>query len=93
MHFLLGLSSHFRDLLVAKSSDTEALLNAPSIFKARYIQESLALDKTFLLEAIDLVTAHSLSYKSSDNQRLVVELCLLQLASLEEGLSKKKSLT
>lgn len=93
LHFLLGLSSHFRDLIVAKSSDTEALLNAASIFKARYIQEASALDKTFLLEAIDLVSAHSLSYKSSDNQRLVVELCLLQLASLEEGLSKKKSLT
>lgn len=92
LHFLQGLSAHFRDLLVAQSSDTAKLLNAATVFKERYAQEAQTLEKNFLLAAIELIGTHSLSYKSSENQRLVVELCLLQLASLEEGLSKKKSL-
>jgi DNA polymerase III subunit gamma/tau len=92
LHFLQGLSAHFRDLLVAQSSDTAKLLNASTVFKERYAQEAKTLEKNVLLAAIELIGTHSLSYKSSENQRLVVELCLLQLASLEEGLSKKKSL-
>ncbi|MFM1808407.1 MAG: hypothetical protein RLZZ242_1132 [Bacteroidota bacterium] len=93
LHFLQGFAAHFRDLLVAKSADTLVLLQAPEVFRERYSQEASSFERDFLVAAIELTTAHSLSYKSSENQRLVVELCLLQLASLEEGLSKKKSPT
>jgi len=62
------------------------------LFKDRYIEQAAQLDAHYLVEAIDLINRHCLSYKSSEHQRLVIELCLLQLASLEEGLSKKKSL-
>ena len=35
-----------------------------------------------LIEAINLANACDLKYKTSVNQRLLVELCLMQLASL-----------
>ena len=90
LQLLMGLSAHYRDLMVAQTPETSALLSAP-LFKDRYIEQAAQLDAHYLVEAIDLINRHCLSYKSSEHQRLVIELCLLQLASLEEGLSKKKS--
>jgi len=90
LQLLMGLSAHYRDLMVAQTPETSALLSAP-LFKDRYIEQAAQLDTHYLIEAIDLINRHCLSYKSSEHQRLVIELCLLQLASLEEGLSKKKS--
>jgi DNA polymerase-3 subunit gamma/tau len=93
-HFVAGLASHFRDLLVCKNEATIALLEVGERVKKMYLEQSKEASHSFLMTAIDLANSCDLKYKNSRNQRLLVELCLLQLASITfEGEKKKPSVT
>jgi len=89
-HFISGLASHFRDLLVCQHPSTIDLLEVGEQIKARYFEQSQKADKTFLLRAIELANECDFKYKASKNQRLLVELCLMQLASITVMDEKKK---
>ena len=90
-HFIMGLASHFRDLLVCKNEDTVELLEVGETVKTMYLQQSSKSSSEFLVEAIDLANSCDLKYKSSRNPRLLVELCLMQLGSITQKAEKKKS--
>jgi DNA polymerase-3 subunit gamma/tau len=90
-HFISGLASHFRDLLVAKDPATVALLEVGDTAKKQYLKQAEKADLRFLLQAIDLANDCDLKYKSSKNQRLLVELSLLKIASITFDAQKKKS--
>lgn len=89
-HFVQGLASHFRDLLVAKNPQTLQLLEVGEAAKVQYQFQSQQTSQEFLLEAIAIANDCDLKYKSSQNQRLLVELCLMQLASVTLNGEKKK---
>lgn len=88
--FIMGLASHFRDLLVCKNQETIALLEVGEQVKTMYFEQSQKTTVDFLVNGIDLANSCDLKYKSSRNQRLLVELCLLQLASLTAKSEKKR---
>ena len=90
-HFIAGLASHFRDLLVCKDQKTINLLEVGEETKAKYFEQAQKTSHNFLLEAIELANSCDLKYKTSHNQRLLVELCLMQLASITFDSEKKKS--
>ena len=90
-HFISGLASHFRDLLVAKDAVTVSLLEVGDSAKKQYLEQAQKADLKFLLEAIDLANDCDLKYKTSKNQRLLVELSLMKLASITFDKQKKKS--
>lgn len=90
-HYIAGLASHFRDVLVCQNAETIQLLEVGDETKSKYHKQSKACSKPFLLEAIKLANTCDFNYKTSQNQRLHVELCLMQLASLTFS-AKKKSL-
>jgi len=90
-HFIMGLASHFRDLLVCKNQETISLLEVGEQVKVMYFEQSQKTDTQFLIEAIEIANTSDLKYKSSRNQRLLIELCLMQLASLTFKGEKKKS--
>jgi len=90
-HFISGLASHFRDLLVAKDKITIELLEVGDNAKKKYLDQSVKSDIRFLLQAIDLANDCDLKYKSSKNQRLLVELTLMQLASITFDGEKKNN--
>tara|TARA_R110002073_G_scaffold72537_1_gene177513 strand:+ start:511316 stop:513043 length:1728 start_codon:yes stop_codon:yes gene_type:complete len=89
-HFISGLASHFRDLLVAKDKATLELLEVGDVTKKQYQEQAIKAPMRFLLSAIDLANDCDLKYKTSKNQRLLVELALMQLASITYGDEKKK---
>lgn len=89
-HFITGLASHFRDLLVCKVPQTITLLEVGDQVKSLYQEQSQKTSHAFLMEAIELANSCDLKYKNSQNQRLLVELCLMQLASLSYEAEKKK---
>ncbi len=89
-HYIAGLASHFRDLLVCKNSETVELLEVGEETKEKYLIQSQKASQTFLLQGIELANDCDLKYKSSKNQRLLVELCLMQLASITFDGEKKK---
>ena len=88
-HFIMGLASHFRDLLVCKNQVTIELLEVGEHVKAMYFEQSQKTSPQFLIEGIELANTCDLKYKTSQNQRLLVELCLMQIASLTFGDEKK----
>lgn len=87
--FIRGLASHFRDLLVGQHPATIGLLEVGNNVKEMYLKQSKMASTSFLKQAIGIANACDLSYKNSQNQRLLVELCLLELASLTATEEKK----
>lgn len=88
-HFISGLASHFRDLMVCQHEDTINLLEVSDGAKQQYLEQSRKTGNSFLLPALDLANECDLKYKSSKNQRLLVELTLMKLASLTYSAEKK----
>jgi len=89
-HFIDGFSSHLRDLMVSKNSQTHVLLEQNSSISKKYIEQSKIKDLDFILKAIDLSEDCSFRYKTSKNQRLLVEICLMKLCSISQIELKKK---
>ncbi len=89
-HFISGLASHFRDLFVSKTPATLPLLEVGEQAQKLYFAQAKKVDEKFLLEAIEVANSCDLKYKMSQNQRLLVELCLMQLASITYDGEKKK---
>ena len=90
-HFIAGLASHFRDLLVCKNQATINLLEVGEQTKAKYLEQSQKASHAFLIKGIELANDCDLKYKTSRNQRLLVELCLMQLASILTPDGEKKN--
>lgn len=81
-HFVMGMATHFRNLLVSKNPESLALLEMSDDTKMRFQQQAQLLSPSQLIEAIDIANTCDLNYRTSQNQRLLVELCLMQLASI-----------
>jgi DNA polymerase-3 subunit gamma/tau len=90
-HFISGLATHFRDLLVAKNPITLSLLEMGEAAQQLYGQQAQKVSQDFLLKGIDLANDCDLKYKASQNQRLLVELTLMQISSINFDGEKKKS--
>ncbi|SDE79446.1 DNA polymerase-3 subunit gamma/tau [Pricia antarctica] len=88
-HFISGLASHFRDLMVCQHQATIALLEVGDTAKAHYLEQSKKTANPFLLKALDLANDCDLKYRTSKNQRLLVELTLMKLASIDFDGQKK----
>ncbi len=89
-HFIVGLGSHFRDLLVCKTPSTLSLLEVGEQAQKLYADQSQKASQQFLIQGIDLTNDCDQKFKFSQNQRLLVELCLMQLASVTFDGEKKK---
>ncbi|SHM99853.1 DNA polymerase-3 subunit gamma/tau [Cyclobacterium lianum] len=96
--FLVGLSEHFRELMVCKDADTVELLQVSEAVKSRYTTQAAKAPVSFLLSALNICNQADMAYKSSKNQRLHVELVLMKLAKLPHAInlaaladSKKKA--
>jgi len=90
-HFITGLASHFRDLMVCQHPDTLNLLEVGDDVRQQYQDQAKKASKEFLLKAIDMANDCDLKYKTSKNQRLLVELTLMKLASITYDGEKKNS--
>ena len=81
-HFINGLASHFRDLLVSKDPITLPLLEVGAGIRQRYGEQALRCPLPFLYRAMKLCNDCDLNYRASRNKRLLVELTIIQLGQL-----------
>lgn len=88
-NFLLGLSSHYRNILVSKDPATVVLLELAEAISQRYVEQGSKVDTQRILRSIQVVQKAESEYKGSKNQRLLVEWTLMQLCSLNEESEKK----
>lgn len=81
-HFVTGLSSHFRDLLVGKDAVTLPLLEVGASIRRRYQEQAQKCPLPFLYRAMKLCNDCDFNYRTSKNKRFLVELTLIQVAQL-----------
>ena len=93
-HFINGLSEHLRKLLLCQNRSTVNLLSVNESLKSKYLNQANNTDSNFLIEALNLTNTCDLQYKLSTNKRLLVEICLMQVSSinfLEQSKKKNKN--
>ena len=78
-NFISGLASHIRNLLIAQSPGTIQLLQVSDSIKTRLQEQSQRADRMLLTRALELANQCDFNYKMSNNKRLSVELCLMQI--------------
>ena len=81
-HFVTGLTSHFRDLLVGRDEQTLQLLEVGASIRERYRVQAQQCTPQFLYKAMKLSNECDINYRMSRNKRLLVELMLIQIAQL-----------
>lgn len=89
-NFIIGLGEHLRNLLVSKDQQTLSLLEVSDSLKQKYGIQSQQCSIQFLLKALTLVSKTDVSYKSAKNQRLLVEMALMQMCYLTASLEAEK---
>lgn len=82
-NFISGLSSHFRDLLVCKDPVTLQLLEVSAGIREQYKAQASRCVADFIFEALSICNQCDVQYKISKNQRLHVELALIQLSNID----------
>ena len=82
LHFISGLSSHFRDMIVCCNKASRVLAELAPTIVARYDEYSRKCSIKFLYEALGITTACEAAYKASGNGRLLIEFALMKLCAL-----------
>lgn len=88
--FLTGLSLHFRDLLMSKNPKTVRLIDAGEEMEKRYMQQSAQCSTGLLFTALQKLRECELNYKLSKNQRLHLELTLMDIGFFQFNIENKK---
>lgn len=81
-HFLSGLASHMRDLLVSKDPATTVLLETSDAIRQHFAEQASKCAATWLFRALDIVNTADINYRTARNKRLTVEMMLVKLCTL-----------
>lgn len=88
-NFIVGLANHYRNLLVCKDVRTAQLLEVGESIEQRYVDQSKLVEGNLILRSLAVLSKTDVEYKASKNQRLLVEMALMQLCSLLQEQEKK----
>jgi len=86
-HFIIGLASHFRNLLVGKDKSTLKLMEVSEGILKKYLQQSQETSISFLLSALSIANQCDINYRNSKNQRLHVEMALIRMCHIASALN------
>ena len=89
-NFIGGLASHFRNLLMAQNPSTTQLMDASESIRNRYKEQAQCIDKMLLMRALELTSQCDFNYKTANNKRLLVEICLMQINANYVWVKQKK---
>jgi DNA polymerase III subunit gamma/tau len=89
-NFIVGISEHFRNLLVCKDASTLKLLEVADDVKKKYSEQAQQCSVSFLMSCLNIANTCDLQYKSSRNQRLHVELAMMKMAYLNSAINLSK---
>lgn len=90
-HFVEGLGEHFRNLMMAKNPETVYLMELAEQVKDKMVEQSENCDIQFIIQALEFINHCDQNYRLSMNQRMTVELLLMQLGSIPHNLREKKN--
>ena len=82
-HFIQGLASHLRNLLLGRDERLVDLMEVSRQLKARYAEQAQKCSQYFLLKTLDLANQCDLNFRNSNNKRLHLEICLMKMCYVE----------
>ncbi len=88
-NFIVGLAEHFRNLLVSQDARTVNLMEVPDSVKQKYAEQAKISHPSLLLTWLNIANQCDISYKTSKNQRLSVELALMKMAHVGHVISSQ----
>ena len=88
--FISGLSSFFRDVLVCKNKLSQNLVNYNEANFKLLLDVSSKVDYNYLIEYMNILNDAEINFQKSINQKLLIELTMLKIVSLEYNEEKKK---
>ena len=81
-HFVTGMGTHLRSLLVSKDPATTQLLEVSEQVRQRYIAQSQVCQMAFLIKALEINDQCDINYRTANNKRLHLEISLLKMCAL-----------
>ncbi|MFQ3369298.1 MAG: DNA polymerase-3 subunit gamma/tau [Flavobacteriaceae bacterium] len=91
INYVSGLSTYCRNLLISKNDKTIGLLDYSESSKEKIISQGQKVSPEIIINCLELLNKCEINYRSSINQRLLVELTLMQLGSFTLTDQKKNS--
>ena len=88
-HFIQGLASHLRNLLLGKDPRLVEMMEVSRQLKNRYIEQTNKCSQYFILKALDLANQCDLNFRNSSNKRLHLEICLMKMCFAERPQDNK----
>ena len=82
-HFVTGMGSHLRSLLVSKDPATIQLLEVSEQLRQRYVEQAQRCSLPFLVKALDINNKCDIDYRAAGNKRLHLEVNLMKMIDLE----------
>ena len=82
-HFIQGLASHLRNLLLGRDERLIDLMEVSRQLKARYAEQAQKCSQYFLLKTLDLANQCDLNFRNSNNKRLHLEICLMKMCYVD----------
>ena len=82
--FLEGLVEHFRNLIVAKASNSQSLIEDENNFE-KVIDQSKLAEQNKLIHAIEILEGSIISLSKFENKKLVVEISLMKICKKNES--------
>ena len=83
-NFVNGFAQHLRDVLVSKDAATVNLLETSDSIRQHYQEQAHRCNAKWLFDALDIMNTCDITYRTSKNKRLTVELALVKLCRLQE---------
>ena len=83
-HFISGLASHVRNVLMAADASTLKLIETSDVLRQRYAEQARKCSAKFLYSALNILNECDLKYRQSSNKRLLVELTLIEVAQIQQ---------
>ena len=81
-HFISGLASHVRNVLMAADASTLKLIETSDALRQRYAEQARKCPVKFLYSALKILNECDVKYRQSSNKRLLVELTLIEVAQI-----------
>ncbi len=81
-HFITGLGEHLRNLLMSVDAATVKLIETSDVIRAKYREQAQMVSLQLLIDALDIINKSDVTYRTSNNKRLSLEIPLIQICRL-----------
>jgi len=81
-HFITGMGEHLRNLLMSLDARTVKLIETSDAIRTKYANQANSVSLQLLVDALDVINKCDVTYRTSNNKRLSLEVPLIQICRL-----------